>query len=114
MVNATHPEAMNLSLGYARKDIRHKTIAKSRVYLLAVATPAEGSSHKKNNNSKEQKLRVRVSHLLGSCHKASAYSPLLLLGRGLSLPSLLSCIASSHPGNGQHFRFWQSVLSEGN
>lgn len=35
---------------------------------------------------------------------SSMCSPLLLLGRGPSPPSLPSCFASSHPGKWQHFR----------
>lgn len=62
-----------------------------------------GKQKWQREREREKDLRVMVTHLSGSCHQTSMCSPLLLLGRGPSPPSLPSCFASSHPGKGQHF-----------
>lgn len=59
-----------------------------------------------------ENLRVRVTHLSGSCHQTSVCSPLLLLGR---VPSLLPSFMLGFISPTKRTAFWvcQSVLSEG-
>ena len=52
---------------------------------------------------------LKETDFSGSCQQTSTSSPLLLLGRGLSLLSLPLCFTSSHPGEIQ--RFWSVNLS---
>lgn len=60
-------------------------------------------------------LKVRVSHLLGSCHQTSMCSPLLLLVRGPSSPLTFFVFMLHLFSSMERTAFWvcQSVLSEG-